>query len=451
MQVSTAARAGVLALLGSAFQPLCRAEATADPLQLSGSVRARYEALSGQPRASVKEADQWLSLRTLVDLSYDAGPVRFFGELQDSRVYLADAGSAISSNDVNAAELVQAYVAATFKDVAGAGSRLDGQLGRFTLNLGSRRLVAADDYRNTTNGVTGAKLDFKWRSGTTVTAFYTLPQTRLPDALGSVLDNGIRWDRESSAVELYGASLLAPQRLAGGSLETLWLRYQERDAPGRPTKDRNLTTWDLRWFRDPAAGHWDWEVEAALQDGRASTGTSASAPVKDVAANFVHLRLGYQWAGGWKPRLGLDVDRASGEDNGLKSHRFDTLLGMRRSDFAPSGLYNLVGRANILSPGIRLEATPAPRLDVLATARALYLASSRDAFSTIGIRDARGLSGDHAGTQFDARVRYWLVPRKLRLDVGGILLAKGRFLREAPGTRQDGNVTFLNIAVQANF
>jgi hypothetical protein len=34
----------------------------------------------------------------------------------------------------------------------GPGSKLGFQAGRFTLNLGSRRLVAADDYRNTTSG-----------------------------------------------------------------------------------------------------------------------------------------------------------------------------------------------------------------------------------------------------------------------------------------------------------
>lgn len=440
---------GLLLLL---LPVLCGAAAPEpEAFQLSGSFRARYEALSGQPRATVKEADQWLSLRTLVAASYTAGPVRFVGELQDSRVYLADPTSAISSNDVNAAELVQAYVATTVKDALGSGSRLDAQAGRFTLNLGSRRLVAADDYRNTTNASTGAKVDLRWKNGGSATVFYVLPQTRLPDSPGAVLDNDIRWDRESSAAVLLGGVYTTPRRVAGGAVDLMWIDFQERDAPGRPTRDRHLQTWDLRWFRDPSPGHWDWEVETAFQEGRSSTGTSATAPLKSVAADFEHIRLGYQWADGWKTRVGIEIDRASGEDGGMKSHRFDTLFGMRRSDFAPSGLYNLVGRANILSPGLRLEATPTPRLDVLATVRALYLASARDSFSTIGVKDAKGLAGEHAGTQFDTRIRYWLVPKRLRLDVGGVLLAKGRFLQQAPGVRQDGDVKFVNVAVQASF
>ena len=441
-------RLSVLLLLPALAQA---AASAADPFQLSGSFRARYESLSGQPRATVKEADQWLSLRTLVAATYDAGPLRFGAELQDSRVYLADKASAISSNDVNTVELVQAYVATTIKDPAGPGSRFDAQAGRFTLNLGSRRLVAADDYRNTTSGSTGVRLDLRRADGGTATAFYVLPQTRLPDGLGAVLDNDIRWDRESSAAVLYGGVLTTPRRIAGGAVDVMWLQFNEHDAPGRPTRDRRLQTFDLRWFRDPKPGSWDWEIETAFQDGRASTGTSASAAVKSVAADFEHLRVGYQWPGGWKPRLGVEVDRASGEDSGAKSHRFDTLFGMRRSDFAPSGLYNLVGRANIFSPGLRFEATPTPRLDLMATVRALYLASPRDAFSTTGIKDAKGLAGEHAGTQFDTRLRYWLVPKRLRLDVGGIVLAKGRFLQEAPGVRKDGDAKFFNIAVQAQF
>jgi hypothetical protein len=44
-------------------------------------------------------------------------------------------------------------------DAFGTGTKLGLQAGRFTLNLGSRRLVAADDYRNTTNGYTGIRAD----------------------------------------------------------------------------------------------------------------------------------------------------------------------------------------------------------------------------------------------------------------------------------------------------
>ena len=46
--------------------------------------------------------------------------------------------------------------------------------------------------------------------------------------------------------------------------------------------------------------------------------------------------------------------------------RFDTWCGMRRAELAPAGLYNSVGRANIATTGIRIEAIPSKRVDRFA-------------------------------------------------------------------------------------
>ncbi len=103
-----------------------------------------------------------------------------------------------------------------------------------------------------------------------------------------------------------------------------------------------------------------------------------------------------------------------------------------RADLGPAGLYNAIGRSNILSPGTRLEVSPGARFDAFISYRAMWLAAGTDSFSTTGVRDATGNSGDFAGHQIDSRVRYWLVPRRLRFEADGVLLAKGRFLRDAP-------------------
>ncbi len=423
-----------------------------EPLELSGSVRTRYEALSGQPRTTFKDGDQWISIRSSFLAKYDAGDgLRFAAQLTDSRAYLADRRSAISTNEVNTFEFTEAYVAKDYREPFGRDSLLTLRAGRMSLDVGSRRLVAAEDYRNTSNSVTGVKADVKLGSRYTGTAFYTFPQTRLPDDLTSVLNNDTQWDLESSAVVLYGASVQSPHRLFGGALEATMVEFRERDAPGRPTRDRALRTLDLRTFRDASAGHWDWEVELASQDGRARTTTIATAPMREVAASFAHGRVGYEWDLRWKPRLALEYDWVSGEGRGGESHRFDTLLGMRRSDFAPSGLYNLVGRANISSPGLRFEAAPSPRLDLMATFRGLWLADRRDAFSTIGIKDSTGRSGSFAGTQVDTRARYWLVPAVLRFEFDGVVLFKGRFLEEAPNARHNGDARFLSLNLQVMF
>src|SRR3546814_4795320 len=52
------------------------------------------------------------------------------------------------------------------------------------------------------------------------------------------------------------------------------------------------------------------------------------------------------------------------------------------------------------------------------------------------------LSGKFAGHQIEARARYWLVPKLLRLDVGGAVLINGRFLKDAPNANGYGDVKY---------
>lgn len=124
---------------------------------------------------------------------------------------------------------------------------------------------------------------------------------------------------------------------------------------------------------------------------------------------------------------------------------------MRRADLAPAGLYNAVGRANLFATGIRLEATPSKRIDAFAAYRPLWLASRFDSFSTTGVRDASGNSGRFAGHQFEARVRYWLIPKGLRLEWNGLILVKGRFLREAPNAPAGGNTLYNSFNATISF
>lgn len=429
-------RPAVAGLVAAAVVALPGIASSAEPsFTYSGSVRARYEALSGQSRAGFKLDDQFLSFRTIVAGEYDFGLVRIGAELTDSRGYLADANSAVSSNDVDALEPTQFYVGLDLDEPFGKGSALGAQVGRFQMNIGSRRLVSSDDYRNTPTNSLGARIDGKLASGWSATTWYAMPDVRLPDDIPSVLDNRVQLDRASRHTVVWGGYVASPKVLLDGSFGLTYVKFRESDAPGRPTRDRALDTWALRFVRDPAAGQWDYDFETMRQDGRARTGTAAAAPLRDVDASFHHARIGYQWDAAWKPRVAVEYDRASGDSGGDRIRRFDTLLGGRRPELAPSGLYNQVHRANLSAPGLRLELTPSARADLMATWKWLYLASRTDSFSVTGVRDATGRSGNHAGEQLDVRGRYWVVPKKLRAEIDTVVLFKGRFLETAPNAR----------------
>jgi len=422
-----------------------------DGLTVTGSVRLRYESIDGQARTGVNDSDDLLNLRSIVGAEYRRSGFRIGGELYDSRVYGDDPGTPVTTGEVNTFELVQAYVGYDIPDAFGKETRLGLQAGRFTLNLGSRRLIAADDYRNTTNGYTGLRADVGLGGGTSATLIYTLPQVRLPDDRASLDNNQVRFDRESFDLVLWGG--LATKRLSdkGPALELSFYHLGERDAPQRPTRDRSLDTIGLRLYRDPAPGRWDYESETIHQVGTISSSLTPTAASLDVSAWFAHLEVGYGFRHRWSPRLALEFDYASGDGRGSKFGRFDTLFGMRRGELAPAGLYNAVGRANLVSPVLRLEATPSKRLDGFVAYRPLWLASRFDSFSTTGVRDASGNSGRFAGHQVEARLRYWLIPKRLRLEWNGLLLAKGRFLREAPNAPRGGDTICNSFNATVSF
>jgi hypothetical protein len=427
------------------------AENDVDQFKLSGSIRLRYEAIDGQARVGFDSRDDLVNVRTQLLAEYNAPSFRLGAELYDSRAYGADAGTPLSTGEVNALELVQAYVATDIANAFGKGTKLSLTAGRMMLNLGSRRLVAADDYRNTTSGYTGLRADMAAPHGVKATFIYMLPQVRLPDDAASLRDNKVTMDRENFDLVLWGGLVSKAKAIGPAMLEMSFFHLGERDAPGRPTRDRSLNTVGARIIADPSPGKFDYEIEAMWQSGEISRSLAIGAPMQDVSATFLHADIGYSFAAPWKPRLSLELDRASGDKAGGSYGRFDTLFGMRRADLAPAGLYNAVGRANIMTPGIRLEAAPNKRLDLFAVYRAMWLAADEDSFSTTGVRDPAGRSGDFAGHQLEGRLRYWLLPARLRFEFSGVLLAKGRFLREAPNAPRNGSTRYGSINLTASF
>jgi hypothetical protein len=233
-------------------------------------------------------------------------------------------------------------------------------------------------------------------------------------------------------------------------VEGAFFHLGERDTPGRLTRDRSLDAASVRLIRDPAPAKIDGEVEAIVQRGHVSATTAASAPQQAVRAWFVHADTGYTFRDTWKTRLSVEYDHASGDKPGGSYGRFDTLFGMRRADLAPAGLYNAISRSNVISPGVRIETVPDKRIDLMATLHPMWLAAREDSFSSTGVRDASGRAGRFAGTQLDGRLRH-LVTSWLRLELDAVLLAKGRFLREAPNAPAGRWTRYVSMNATATF
>jgi hypothetical protein len=199
-----------------------------------------------------------------------------------------------------------------------------------------------------------------------------------------------------------------------------------------------------------APGDWDVEIEGIVQRGRAAAGTGATSPRQQLSAWFLHADAGLTFPGGWKPRVSVEYDHASGDGRSGRYGRFDTLFGMRRADLAPAELYNAVARTNIASPGLRVEATPNKQIDWFVSYRPMWLASRFNAFSSTSVRDPSRRSGSFAGYQIDSRVRYRLI-RTIMLEADAVLFAKGRLIRNAPNASPGLWTRYLSLNAIASF
>lgn len=424
-----------------------------DWLRVTGSFRARYETLDHQFRAGGDGGDQMLATRATIRADWMGPRIALTGEVLDARQALADAGTPINTGHVNTTELLQGHIAYRSGTTDTDGGGLEVQFGRFTMDVGSRRLVARNRFRNTMNAFTGLNGRYRSGDGHTLSAFYTLPINRRPADRESLLDNDARFDKEAFDLQFWGVHGRIDDLVFGGVGEAYLFGLHEHDAANRATRNRSLYTPGLRVSRPAARGRIDFDLETAFQFGE-SRATTAAADTTDLdhRAHFHHGSIGYTLDAPWSPRVLLQYDFASGDrDPGDGSmNRFDTLYGARRFDHGPTGIFGAFARANISSPGYRFLLQPSATMSLMAGHRLYWLASDTDAWTTSGRGDPGGGSGRFVGHQFEARWRWSVLPGNVRIEVGGAHLVAGEFIgRTSPGGEsRDSTFAYCQWTVQ---
>ena len=271
------------------------------------SERVRFAGLFNQFRPGLSGDDQSLVFRTTLKGGFEWRRVTLAGEVQDARSYLTDEQSYLSTALVNVVDVLQAYVLLGGATTATARAP-EMQIGRFTMELGSGRLIAQEAYRDVTRTFTGAKVRWPRIGSGAFTAFGVLPVATLPDGRDGLLHNRIELDAQYFNQKFWGALY---------ERERLWLRHRgeayfyalgEHDDPRkRETRDRKLWTAGLRLFRPATVGAWDVDVESAWQRGRANaSSTAADRRALDVSSRLLHLHAGHTFARNWSPRLGVE-------------------------------------------------------------------------------------------------------------------------------------------------
>ncbi len=413
-----------------------------DWLDLEMENRTRFESYDHPWRANQAigngRTDAQIAMRSRVRIGLGGdGPLKFLFEGQDSRSYLdGDRGDFRDTTTVNEFDILQLMGSLTVKNVFGTGLRTDAHFGRMTMDFGRRRLIARNDFRNTTNAFDG----FHWhlaQEGTwRIRAFATQPVVR----------DDVRLDQQYHNFLFWG-TYLESRHFPWFQMDAYYLGLNDQRVPNG-TAHRTYTTAGGRLCKDPKPGELDYEIETTWQ-----TGTRG---VTDHFAHFQHLDLGYTFKLPWTPRLVFHYDYASGdrEPGDSQSEGFDTLFGARRFELGPTGIWGPHSRTNLNSPGWRLIVTPTPNVILQVKHRVWHLAQSRDSFGNTGLRDTTGNAGTSLGHDVELRAQ-WMVTSNLDFDAGYVHWFKGSYfdhptiLSQMPaGGNVDSDYFYVQIRVR---
>lgn len=416
--------------------------------------RTRYEGYDNAFKKNTDGGDQVLAFRTTVFMGIKYDDFRLGTEFIDSSIALEGSNTPVNTTLVNQTDLVQAYLAWQSDNLLGSGLNFNLKAGRQTMDVGSRRLVARNRFRNTLNNFTGINTiisqpnHWQWRN------FVVLPVSRLPNDQVSLKAGRTVFDQESFS-RIFAGSFFSIKKLPLNSIAELYLYYlNEEDTADTRTKNRKLFTPGFRWFKKAEPKQFDFEIEVVVQSGTSYATASATDQNRlDHFAYFGHLALGYSFDLPWQPQLILQYDYASGDrnPNDGNNNRFETLYGARRFEYGPTGIWGGFARGNINTPGIRLKFKPGQNLTGFIAHRAHWLAESKDSWAGGGLRDKTAQSGSHIGQLLEMRLRWKIMPKLMILETGWAHLFKGDFAKNAtdsPSNENDSDYFYFQTSVR---
>jgi len=414
-------------------------------LYVSGSQRIRYESLNNQFRSQGQGSDQQVALRSLLAIGIKSSDFNLVIEAGDSRAFLDDNDSPLSTSMVNPVELIQTYLMWEHQNLFEKGGQSSLRVGRLTLDVGNRRLVARSKFRNTMNTFSGTEWKYETKQGNELQMFYTLPVNRAPDDASDLKNNHIEYDRPSGRAHFWGVSYTDKSLIQSHELTVFSLGLHENDSKKTATSNRDLITTGIVVKKPRKVGHFDYLVESVYQFGESRKSKKATDKVDlEHFAHFHHAEIGFSVPVSYTPRVALEYDYASGDSNGNdgRNERFDSLFGARRFDYGPTGIYGPFKRSNLNSIGLRITARPSRFTEFMSSYRGFWRASKSDAWVASGISDVTNVAPRFLGQQLEVRMRWKILPHTLHLELGSAYLRTGKFSRIIEPKTSDKNIYY---------
>lgn len=416
-----------------------------DWLDIGLEYRARFEHRDNDFRRNEENIDEPILLRTRAYLGVKniLDPLRFAVEVQDSRRNHSDYSREYDTRDVNQADILQAYLELNFKDSflgkddLGNSRPIWVRAGRHAWEAIDRRLIARNEWRNTTNTFQGVRANIgdkknDWQLELLAVNPVQRFTTRLDEVDHSQNFYGAigNWRGWSEYVTLEPYYLLLKQD--GSEVE---YDSNGKAAAADAKIDREIHTAGLRAYGVVGKSGFDYDASYVKQWGHQDklSKTGKFVAELDHEAHAYNAEIGYTFKHSWKPRLSAFYGVATGDSNpdDKKNGRFERLFGFAR----PWSNDDYIQMENIRTPKLRLEFEPKVGfLDNVKvdTGFSWYrLDSATDRWNAgANLRDQTGKSGKDLGTEFDVRVRFPL-SQYAALNLGYAHFWAGDFVENA--------------------
>lgn len=418
--------------------------------------RARFESRNNDFRRNRQTNDNPILLRTrgFVAIKDILDPLRFTLEVEDARRNNSQFTREFDTRDVNLVEPIQAYLELYFeetplgKDDLGNDRPISIKAGRHAFEYLDRRLLARNEWRNTTNNFQGVRVAIgQQKNDWQVDLLALKPVQRFTQKLDEV-DHaqdlfGVigDWRRWSEVATLQPYYLLLKQD--GSRVE-----FDANGADARPNTriDREIHTAGLRAYGVLGKSGWDYDVNYAKQWGKQDQRNAAGVfqAELDHDAYAYNLEAGYTFVHPWKPRLSASYGFASGDESPNasegKNQRFERLFGFAR----PWSNNDYFQMENISAPKVRVEFEPKlsflEGLKIDAGYSWYRLDSATDRWNGAGLRDNTGNSGKDVGEEVDVRVRF-PINKYSSVNLGYAYFWAGDFTKNTTRNATPGGLT----------
>lgn len=395
--------------------------ADTDWLDLGLEFRARQEIRDNDFRRAAQNVDEPLLLRTraYVGIKNILDPLRFAVEVQDSGRSFGDYTRQYDTRDVNQADILQAYAELNFKhtflgkDALGNERPIWIRAGRHAWEAGDRRLIARNEWRNTTNTFEGIRSNIgDKKNDWQLELFAVKPVQRFSNSIDKADDSQhfygsiLNYRGWSDVVTFEPSYFLLKQDGSKVKFDS-----NGKAAAANTKIDREIHTAGLRAYGQIPKTQWDFDASYLQQWGQQQRKNTSGVWQADLDHDALayNAEIGYSFKHPWKPRFSAFYGVATGDkaDNDTKNQRFERLFGFAR----PWSNDDYIQMENIRSPKVRVEFEPnVSFLDNVKVDTGFswyYLDRAKDRWNAgANLRDTTGASGKDLGKEYDLRVRF---------------------------------------------